>query len=96
MAKIKQTSSICIINYNCEQSDEMFNLKNYQGLLFGWSDIVEGVFFRILTLFSICTLELVYPPSQLKAPLCSDVANVDFSICKKGISKMQKMHFYRL
>ena len=49
MAKIKQTSSICIINYNCEQSDEMFNLKNYQGLLFGWSDIVEFLGGQILS-----------------------------------------------
>ena len=40
--------------------------------------------------------QLVYPPSQLKAPLCSDVANVDFSIWKKKISQMQKMHFCRL
>ena len=57
---------------------------------------VQCVFhsFRILTLFLSCII--LFAPLQPRAPLCCDVANVDFSIWKGGFLKCRNMHFCRL
>ena len=88
-------SNVHTRNYNFEQLNKMFFLEKLSRSTFWVVRYCPRCFLSYFDTF-LNLHQLVYPPSQLKAPLCSDVANVDFSIWKKKISQMQKMHFCRL
>ena len=98
MFKLNKRSPSCLLKKLTKKLWLCFSRRK-----FGWANVFFQIelglkihsmhLFYILTLFSSCTILFA---RQLRALLCPDVANMDFSISKKGCFKCKNMHFDRL